>query len=115
MLEALDEGRLPIGEGTLLEPGCWLTLGPEAGIEIGDGCFLNRNTMFAAIELIKVGDHVMFANGCFVGDAEHRFDDPDPPFPGRVSPARGRSGSAPTAGSASTAWSPAGSRSANAA
>ena len=30
LLEALDEGRLRIGEGTLLEPGCWLTLAPEA-------------------------------------------------------------------------------------
>ena len=31
-LEALDSGRLEIGEGTLLEPGCWLTLsggGPD--------------------------------------------------------------------------------------
>jgi acetyltransferase-like isoleucine patch superfamily enzyme len=23
----------------------------------------------------------MFANGCFVGDADHRFDDPDTPVP----------------------------------
>lgn len=81
VLEALDEGRLEIGEGTLLEPGCWLTLAPQARIRIGSGCFLNRNTMFAALELIEVGDHVMFANGCFVGDADHRFDDPDVPVP----------------------------------
>ncbi len=80
LLEALDEGRLRIGEGTLLEPGCWLTLAPEARIEIGAGCFLNRNTMFAAQTEIVVGDHTMFANGCFVGDAEHRFDDPDTPI-----------------------------------
>lgn len=80
MLEAFDEGRLRIGEGALLEPGCWLTLAPEARIEIGAGCFLNRNTMLAAYELIEIGDHTMFANGCFVGDAEHRFDDPDTPI-----------------------------------
>ena len=80
VLEALDEGRLTIGEGTLLEPGCWLTLAPEARIEIGAGCFLNRNTMIAAHERIEIGDHTMFANGCFVGDAEHRFDDPDTPI-----------------------------------
>jgi len=80
VLEALDEGRLTIGEGTLLEPGCWLTLSPEARIEIGKGCFLNRNVMLAAIDRIEVGDHVMFANGCFVGDAAHRFDDPDTPI-----------------------------------
>ena len=79
MLEALDEGRLRIGDGTLLEPGCWLTLAPEARIEIGEGCFLNRNTMIAAQERVEIGDHTMFANGCFVGDAEHRFDDPDLP------------------------------------
>ena len=75
LLEALDEGRLRIGEGTLLEPGCWLTLAPEARIEIGADCFLNRNTMFAAHRKIVVGDHVMFANNCFVGDSDHRYDD----------------------------------------
>jgi acetyltransferase-like isoleucine patch superfamily enzyme len=81
VLEALDEGRLKIGAGTLLEPGCWLTLSADARIEIGEGCFLNRNTMLAALDLIEIGDHVMFANGCFVGDAAHRFDDPDQPVP----------------------------------
>lgn len=80
VLEALDEGRLTIGEGTLLEPGCWLTLGPHARIEIGEGCFLNRNTMIAAYERVTIGDHTMFANGCFVGDASHRYDDPDMPI-----------------------------------
>jgi acetyltransferase-like isoleucine patch superfamily enzyme len=80
VLEALEEGRLRIGRGTLLEPGCWLTLAPEAEIEIGAGCFLNRNTMIAAQKLVRIGDHTMFANGCFVGDAEHRFDDPGLPI-----------------------------------
>jgi len=80
VLEALDEGRLRIGEGTLLEPGCWLTLAPGARIEIGEDCFLNRNTMLAALELIEIGDHVMFANGCFVGDSDHRTDDPATPI-----------------------------------
>jgi acetyltransferase-like isoleucine patch superfamily enzyme len=79
ILEALDEGRLTIGEGTLLEPGCWLTLAPQARIAIGAGCFLNRNTMLAAYERIEIGDHTMFANGCFVGDADHRFDDAETP------------------------------------
>ena len=80
VLEALDEGRLRIGQGTLLQPGCWLTLSPRATIQIGEGCFLNRNVMLAAIDRIEIGDHVMFANGCFVGDAAHRFDDPDQPI-----------------------------------
>ena len=80
ILEALDEGRLRIGEGTLLEPGCWLTLAADAEIEIGEGCFLNRGTMIAAQKSVKIGDHTMFANGCFIGDAEHRFDDPELPI-----------------------------------
>jgi len=80
LLEALDEGRLSIGRHTLLEPGCWITLSPDARIGIGQGCFLNRNVMLAAQERIEIGDHVMFANGCFVGDAAHRFDDPDVPI-----------------------------------
>jgi acetyltransferase-like isoleucine patch superfamily enzyme len=79
VLEALDEGRLRLGEGTLLEPGCWLTLDPRARIEIGAGCFLNRNTMVAALQRVEIGDHVMFANNCFVSDADHRHDDPDLP------------------------------------
>jgi acetyltransferase-like isoleucine patch superfamily enzyme len=36
--------------------------------------------MLAAQERIEIGDHVMFANHCFVGDADHRFDDPDLPI-----------------------------------
>jgi acetyltransferase-like isoleucine patch superfamily enzyme len=80
LLEALDEGRLTIGEGTLLEPGCWITLAPDARIEIGAGCFLNRNTMIAAYGRVTIGAHTMFANGCFIGDADHRFDDPDTPI-----------------------------------
>jgi acetyltransferase-like isoleucine patch superfamily enzyme len=79
VLEALDQGRLTVGEGTLLEPGCWLTLSPRARIEIGKGCFLNRNVMLAALERIEIGDHVMFANNCFVGDSDHAYDDPDKP------------------------------------
>ena len=80
VLEALDSGRLEIGEGTLLEPGCWITMGPRARIRIGQGCFLNRETMLAAVELIEIGDHVMFANNCFVGDSDHRYDDPTKPI-----------------------------------
>jgi acetyltransferase-like isoleucine patch superfamily enzyme len=80
LLEGLDSGRVSIGEGTLLEPGCWITLGPEAEVRIGAGCFLNRGTMIAAVERVEIGDHTMFANGCFVGDGDHRYDDPDKPI-----------------------------------
>jgi acetyltransferase-like isoleucine patch superfamily enzyme len=79
VLEALDDGRLRIGTGTLLEPGCWLTIADGGRVAIGEGCFLNKNTMIAAQDEVTIGDHVMFANGCFVSDAAHAYDRSDIP------------------------------------
>jgi acetyltransferase-like isoleucine patch superfamily enzyme len=75
VLEALREGRLEVGEGTLLEPGVWITAPGDARVRIGAGSFLNLGVMVAAVELVEIGDHCMFANGCFVTDGNHRFDD----------------------------------------
>ena len=72
-------GRLEIGAQTLLEPGVWITAPGSARIRIGSGTFLNLGVMVAAVELVEIGDHCMFANGCFVTDGNHRFDDPDQP------------------------------------
>ncbi len=81
VLEAFREGRLEIGPQTLLEPGVWLTAPGQARIRIGSGTFLNLGVMVAAVELVEIGDHCMFANGCFITDGSHRFDDPDQPVP----------------------------------
>jgi acetyltransferase-like isoleucine patch superfamily enzyme len=81
VLEALNDGRLEIGAQVLLEPGVWLTAPSPGRIEIGAGTFLNLGVMVAAAELVEIGEHCMFANGCFVTDADHRFDDPDKPVP----------------------------------
>jgi acetyltransferase-like isoleucine patch superfamily enzyme len=35
--------------------------------------------MVAAVELVEIGEHCMLANGCFVTDGNHRFDDPHKP------------------------------------
>ncbi len=80
VLEALREGRLEVGEGVLLEPGVWITAPGDARVRIGEGTFLNRNVMVAAQELVEIGAHCMLANGCFVSDAAHRFDDPEEPI-----------------------------------
>jgi acetyltransferase-like isoleucine patch superfamily enzyme len=79
VLEALREGRLQIGANTLLEPGVWLTAPAPARIRIGSGTFLNLGVMVASLGLVEIGDHCMFANGCFITDADHRFDDPTRP------------------------------------
>ena len=81
VLEALRDGRLEIGEGTLFEPGVWITCSDEGQISIGSGTFLNMGVMVACHELVEIGDHCMFANGCFITDANHRFDDLEKPVP----------------------------------
>jgi acetyltransferase-like isoleucine patch superfamily enzyme len=80
VLEALREGRLEVGDGTLFEPGVWITAPGDARVRIGAGTFLNKGVMVAAQELVEIGDHCMLANGCFVTDANHRFDDPARPI-----------------------------------
>lgn len=79
VLELLREGRLEIGEGTLLEPNVWLTGGEVGRIRIGEGVFLNQGVMVAAVDLVEIGDHCMAANGCMITDGNHRFDDPTKP------------------------------------
>jgi acetyltransferase-like isoleucine patch superfamily enzyme len=81
VLEAFAEGRLEVGAGTLLEPQVWLTAPDRARIRIGSGTFLNIGVMVAAVELVEIGDHCMLANGCFVTDGSHRFDDRSLPVP----------------------------------
>jgi acetyltransferase-like isoleucine patch superfamily enzyme len=81
VLQAFRAGRLEIGEGTLLEPHVWLTAPDEARIRIGKQSFLNIGVMVASVEHVEIGDHCMFANGCFVTDGAHRFDDRETPVP----------------------------------
>ena len=80
VLEALREGRLELGPGVLLEPGVWITAPGSARVRIGAGSFLNMGVMVASQQLVEIGEHCMLANGCFVSDADHRFDDPERPI-----------------------------------
>jgi len=89
VLEALRDGRLEIGADTLLEPHVWLTAPESARIRIGSGTFLNIAVMVAALDLVEIGDHCMLANGCFVTDSNHRFDDPVRPVPWQGFSSRG--------------------------
>ena len=59
----------------------WLTAPEGARIRIGAGSFLNIAVMVAAVDLVEIGEHCMFANGCFITDGNHRFDDPEKPVP----------------------------------
>ncbi len=81
VLEALGQGRLEIGPQTLFEPGVWITAPGAARVRIGEGSFFNLGVMVASVDLVEIGDHCMFANGCFITDGNHRFDDPTKPVP----------------------------------
>ena len=81
LLEAFRDGRLEVGAQTLFEPHVWITAPGDARVRIGSGSFLNIGVMVAAHGLVEIGDHCMFANGCFVTDANHRFGDLDKPVP----------------------------------
>jgi acetyltransferase-like isoleucine patch superfamily enzyme len=80
VLEALRDGRLEVGANAFFEPDVWITLADEATISIGEGTFLNIAVMLAAMDRVQIGAHCMLANGCFVTDANHRFDDPEAPI-----------------------------------
>lgn len=80
VLEALRDGRLEVGPHALLEPNVWITAPGEARVRIGEGTFLNIGVMVASTALVEIGKHCMLANGCFVTDGNHRFDDPDKPI-----------------------------------
>jgi acetyltransferase-like isoleucine patch superfamily enzyme len=81
VLEMLRDGRLELGANVLMEPGVWLTGPAPARIKIGAGTSLNMGVMVAAAELVEIGEYCMFANGCFITDSNHRFDEPDKPVP----------------------------------
>ena len=80
VLEALLEGRLELGEQVLLEPNVWITMPGSARVRIGEGTFLNQGVMVASQQLVEIGAHCMLANGCFVSDASHRYDDRERPI-----------------------------------
>jgi acetyltransferase-like isoleucine patch superfamily enzyme len=80
VLEAMRAGRLVVGAGALFEPNVWITAPGSARVKIGKGTFLNMGVMIASEQLVEIGEHCMLANGCFVSDASHRYDDPDRPI-----------------------------------
>ena len=82
VLEMLREGRLELGEHVLLEPGVWLTA-PAPGPDPASAAarFLNLGVQVAAVELVEIGEHCMFANGCFVTDAQPPLRRPGPARP----------------------------------
>jgi acetyltransferase-like isoleucine patch superfamily enzyme len=76
----LREGRLQIGRGLLLEANA--TISADTGrIRIGKDVYISRGATIGAVQLVEIGDHCLVGPGCYVTDADHRFDDPEVPIP----------------------------------
>lgn len=76
----IRQGRLEIGRGTFVESG--VTLSSAHGrIRLGRRVYLSRGVTVAAVGLVEIGDYALVAPGCYITDADHRFDDPVLPVP----------------------------------
>jgi acetyltransferase-like isoleucine patch superfamily enzyme len=80
ILEAISAGRLVVEPSVTIMPGCWITVPGDGTARIGRGTYLNCGVMIAAYERVQVGEYCLFANGCFITDADHRYDDPEMPI-----------------------------------
>jgi acetyltransferase-like isoleucine patch superfamily enzyme len=78
--QLLRWGRLEIGRGSVLESG--VTLQSTSGtIRLGRRVYLSRGVTVGAEHLVEIGDFALIGPGCYITDADHRFDDPVLPVP----------------------------------
>lgn len=77
----IRQGRLEIGRGTFLEAGVTLSGAPQGRIRLGRQVYLSRGVTVGAAGLVEIGDYALVAPGCYITDADHRFDDPVVPVP----------------------------------
>jgi acetyltransferase-like isoleucine patch superfamily enzyme len=78
--QMLAEGRLEIGRGTLLESSVTVQ-SADGRIRLGQRVYLSRGVTVGAVALVEIGDFVLVGPGCYITDANHRFDDHTVPIP----------------------------------
>ena len=79
------EGRIAIGNGVFVGPGCWLQVLDErardgAALVIGDGTNFAGDCVVSAASSIAIGADVLFARGIYVSDHSHAFGDAATPI-----------------------------------
>jgi acetyltransferase-like isoleucine patch superfamily enzyme len=75
-----------LGNDVVVSPGVVLTTDscrPESGIEIGDGTWINRNTLIQGSGGVTIGKEVLFGPGAIVWSSGHKFDSPTGPVLGQ--------------------------------
>jgi acetyltransferase-like isoleucine patch superfamily enzyme len=78
--QMLGQGRLEIGRQTFLEAGVTLQ-SSEGRIRLGQRVYLSRGVTVGAVGLVEIGDFALVGPGCYITDADHRFEDPVMPVP----------------------------------
>ena len=81
-----DYKGIILGKEVVLSPGVVLTTDlfhPESGIEIGDGTWINRNTLIQGSGGVTIGKEVLFGPAVIVWSSGHKFDSPTGPVLGQ--------------------------------
>ena len=81
-----DFRGIVLGKGVVLYEGVVLTTdsySPDSGIGIGDGTWINRNTLIQGSGGVKIGSEVLFGPGAIVWSSGHKFDTPTGPVLGQ--------------------------------
>jgi acetyltransferase-like isoleucine patch superfamily enzyme len=79
VLTYFREGRFDVARGVHFEPNVWISVLQGGRLTIGELTYLNMGVFVSVLHSVEIGAHCMFANGCFISDADHRFDDPGLP------------------------------------
>jgi lipopolysaccharide O-acetyltransferase len=73
-----------IGDRTIVQEHSWISVvecvdGIVPRLVIGDRCNLGAQLHIACVGDIEIGDDVLTAARCFIGDTYHRYEDPSEP------------------------------------
>lgn len=76
---------IEIGEGTIIQEHSWISVvecidGVVPRFVVGDGCNLGAQLHIACVGDIEIGDKVLTAARCFIGDTYHGYEDASTPI-----------------------------------
>ena len=73
-----------INEGAFFQRGVWLYCcgidGIKANLSVGKGCVFGYNNHITSVREVIIGDHVLTANGVYISDNLHEYEDINTPI-----------------------------------
>ena len=70
------ERRIAVGAGVFVGAGSWLQALEGGRIDLGDGTSIAGGCVISSFRSIRLGRKVLFARNVYVSDHSHRFDHP---------------------------------------